>query len=160
MLGFHNPNMMSKEGCFQEVDVVEHLHSIRFPLTNCTMCVLALFLFLFTSCGQSTSPFQFDNYLLWYWKSVPKFRPHIATNGCIHHTHCKKACYFDNFICHQNCNCWLEIVPAMAIQQAHMEYRSSWSCYKVWEVCLGIRWVLYTRKDPCHVNCSTHTHLF
>jgi len=23
----------------------------------------------------------------------------------------KSICYFDNYICHQNCNCWLEIVP-------------------------------------------------
>ena len=23
----------------------------------------------------------------------------------------KSICYFDNCICHQNCNCWLEIVP-------------------------------------------------
>jgi len=58
----------------------------------------------------------------------------------IQHSLQKSICYFDNCNCYQNCNCWLEIVLCGSYGNTpHTEYKNSWSCYKRWEVCLGIR---------------------
>ena len=97
-------------------------------------------------------------------KHMKKAPVSCSALGCVRHGHfrswVKVICYFDN------CNMLPELElltrnsplwqPAMSIQH---------TCYKGWKFawasdkCCTQQRALFTHKDPCLVNCSTHANL-